>query len=351
MNTKQSFTVIRILITSLIISGCGPEQLFNTTQTSTPSPTFIQVPTLTETTTPTMSITPAPTFTPTPIPTLPPGVSNLVHVDFFNSFRFHSVAQAFINREVKGFLHNSIHLQNTPDESSAPVYGLGLELSTEPGVIQRGVREEYLEILGPPVFKWFFGNVPEEPIQDVYMSEAYFEPGGSFGALFTPGFDASISVDKMRFSEPDAQVVILTIVPRQDLYNPSFIFHLGGGTYGGAADVVITSLDLGEHRGPAGERITVTPDRKNIGVDDLSLTINEPYSFSMTLRVDPHQLNTKYEPYLGIAWLPGESIRGTELGNMLTVPIDKVGIWTWTAIGEYLWEWQGPGTQYEVSFN
>ena len=297
MNTKQRNTVTRILIMSLIISGCGPEQLISPIQTSIPNPTLTQVPTLTETTIPTMTLTPAPTLTPTPIPTLPPGVNNVVKVNFFNSFRYHSRVQDFINREVNGFLHCAIHLQNTPDDSSAPVYGLGLEFSTEPGVTTKSnVRKEYLELMGPPVFKWFFGNVPEEPIQNIYMSEAYFEPQGSFAAPFIPGFDASILVDKMNFSEPDVQVVTLTIVPRQNLFNsdfsPDFIFHLDGGTYGGAADVVITSLDPGEHRGPAGERITVTQDRKNIAVGDLSLTINEPYSFSMTLRVDPHKPNT-----------------------------------------------------------
>lgn len=349
MNTKQRFTVIHILITSLIISGCGSGQTVSITQTATPNPTLTQVPTLTETAIPTMALTPAPTLTPTPIPTLPPGVNNLVMVNFFNSFRYHSTGKTFINREVNGFLHNAIMLQNTPDDSSAPVYGLGLEFSTEPGVTKSNVQREYLELMGPPVFKWFFGNVPEEPIRGV--TEAYFDPEGSFGALFTPGFDASISVDKRNFTEPGAQVVTLTIVPRQYLYNPDFIFHLDGGAYARYADVVISSLDPGEHRGPAGERITVTPDRKDIMVDDLSLTINEPYSFTMTLRVDPRQPNINYEPYVGIAWLPGESNRGTTLGNMLTVPVDKVGIWTWTAIGEYLWEWQGPGTQYEVSFN
>lgn len=261
------------------------------------------------------------------------------------------MSQTFTNREVMGSFETAITLQNISDDSSAPVYGLGLEFSTEPGITIERVREEYLEILGPPVFKWFFGNVPEEPIQNVYGSEASIVPGSSFRAPFTPGFDASISMDKTNFSEPAAQVFTLTIVPRQNFIT-DFIFHLDGGAYGDAADVVITSLEPGEHIGPAGERITVTLDRKNIAVDTLSLTINEAYSFTMTLQVDPRQPNTTYKPFTAIAWiLPGGSDRGTTLGNMLTVQVDKVGIWTWTAIGEYLWEWQGPGTQYGVDFN
>jgi len=257
-------------------------------------------------------------------------------------------------------LHAAIILNNTPDDSSAPVYGLGLEFSTESGVTSfSNVRREYLEVMGPPVFKWFFGNVPEpeDPSSAIWGPEAYVDPEGGFGGFFTPGFDASISVDKKLFSEPDDQVVTLTIVPRQKIENPNIIFHLGGGKYRSAADAVITSLDPGEHRGPAGESIIVSPDRKNIEVaGELPLTIDEPYSFTMTLRVDPLGSNITYKPYTAVAWIPGTSDkgtsdRGTTFGNMLKVPVDKVGIWTWTANGEYLWEWQGPRIQYEVSFH
>jgi len=314
----------------------------------------LTIPTITITAEPTPTLTLTPTSTPTPAPTLPSGVNNVVQVNFFNSYRYYCRRNNFTNREVQGFFHTAIHLQNTQDDSNAPVYGLGLEFSPEPGIkSNRNVRREYLELMGPPVYKWFFGNVQEEPIQNMYMSESYFEPDGSFGAEFTPGFDASISVDKKNFSEPDDQVVTLTIVPRENLRAPDFVFHLSGGAYGDAADAVITSLGPGEHRGPSGERITISQDRKNIGVDTLPLTIDEPYSFSMTLRVDPGQSNVIYRPYVAIAhMLPGgSSDRGTKPGNTLTVPIDKVGTWTWAANGEYLWEWQGPGIQYEVSFN
>ena len=347
---------ILLFITFFLLTACAGAQpaAQATHKPVIPKATFTAEPT------PTLTLTPAPTLTPTPAPTLPPGVNNVVHVNFFNSYRYYSYLDTFTNREVDGFFHAAMMLDNIPDDSSAPVYGLGLEFSTAPGVTSHSnVRTEFLELMGPPVYKWFFGDVPEVPEQSslsLTSPEAYFDPEGSFGAPFTPGFDASISVDKSNFSEPDAQVVTLTIVPRQKLENLSFIFHLSGGYYRDAADAVITSLDPGEHRGPAGERILVSPDRKDIDVaPDLPLTINEPYSFTMTLRVDPSQPNITYKPYTAIAWIPGVSsdrdTRGTILGNMLTVPVENVGIWTWTANGEYLWEWQGPGIQYEVSFN
>lgn len=66
MNTKQYFTVIAILVISLVISGCGAGQLFG--PTVTPSPTSTS--TLTSTPLPTATL--APTETPIPTATLTP---------------------------------------------------------------------------------------------------------------------------------------------------------------------------------------------------------------------------------------------------------------------------------------
>jgi hypothetical protein len=49
MNTKQRITVILILVMNLVMSGCGPGQMFGPTMT------------------PTATLTPTPTFTPTPV--------------------------------------------------------------------------------------------------------------------------------------------------------------------------------------------------------------------------------------------------------------------------------------------
>jgi len=62
MNTKQRTVAICFLAMSMLISGCGPGQLFGPTVTPTPTPTS----------TPTRTPTPKPTATPTstPKPTL-----------------------------------------------------------------------------------------------------------------------------------------------------------------------------------------------------------------------------------------------------------------------------------------
>lgn len=322
-------------------------------KTLSPLPNSTLTPSLTLTPSPTRTSTPipSPTWTTTPVPTLPAGINNEVEVVVFNSVRYHSLNQSFTNREVDGYFMTHSHIQNTADASNAPIYGLRLEFRSD----NQGLdpTEEYLVASGPEGFEWFFGNVEEESIQNIYRSEAYLKSDDSYRVPFTPGFDASLIVDEAAFTEPGVQTVTLTITPREELDFVDFIFHLDGGAYGERFDATITNLEPGEHRGPAGERITVTADRKNIGVMSLPLVVNEPYSFSMTLQVDPlYGGAVIYRPYLGIATIPGSTGGSSEsTGNSITIPVEGIGSWTWSAIGEYLWKSSGVGLQYEVSFN
>lgn len=70
MNTKQRTISILILVMSLVISGCGPGQVFGPTLTPTPSPTETSSPTLTPTLTLTQTLTLTSTLTLTPTLTL-----------------------------------------------------------------------------------------------------------------------------------------------------------------------------------------------------------------------------------------------------------------------------------------
>ena len=75
MNAKRQIVIILILTMSLVISGCGPGQLFGPTitptLTKTLTPTASSTPTKTPTKAPTETPTKIPTRTPTSMPTLP----------------------------------------------------------------------------------------------------------------------------------------------------------------------------------------------------------------------------------------------------------------------------------------
>jgi hypothetical protein len=339
---KWNATILALVL-GFVISGCELGQIVGSTQTPSPSLT------------PTITQTPSPTLTPTPIPSLPPGVENFMRVDFNNGFSYHNNGLSFSNHEVNGTGHVATHLQNTPDDSHAPVYDLGLEFTAkiDEDELDDNIREEYLVGIKHPTYKWFFGNVPEEPLRDVYMSESYIEL--AHGIPFTPGFDASLSFDKTAFSEPDIQTITITIVPRVEMTYPGITVHTQGGSMGTVAAANIFDILPGEHQGPKGEIVSVSPDTKDLFVNNLPLELDQPYSFSFSIKVEPNGPNIIYSPWVSISWCPqtespsGDLGFGNKKGNMLELDIDKIGTWTWTANGEYQLEWHA-GTVYMVNF-
>ena len=72
MKTKSKSIIICILILGLLVSGCGPGQVFGPTITPSPTITAKSTPTFTPTSSSTITLTPMPTNTPTLTPTLTP---------------------------------------------------------------------------------------------------------------------------------------------------------------------------------------------------------------------------------------------------------------------------------------
>lgn len=358
-HNKWNATIL-VLVLGFVMSSCEPGQIVDSTQTSMPTltATHTQTPTNTltplPTLTPTITLTPSPTLTTTPIPSLPPGVENFIRVDFNNSISYYNKGLSFSNHEVNGVSHWATHLQNTSDDSHAPVYDLGLEFIAKIDEPEINIREEYLISAERPVYKWFFGNVPEEPLQDVYESEAYIEFAQEIP--FTPGFDASLSIDKTTFSEPGIQMVTITIIPRVKMTYPGITVHTQGEPHGNGVEANIFDISPGEHQGPNGEIVSVSPDSKNLFVNNLPLEIDQPYTFSFSVKVVPNEPNIIYSTWASISWCPPiESLSedlgfGKKKGNMLALDIDKVGTWTWTANGEYQLEWHA-GTVYTVDLS
>jgi hypothetical protein len=355
---------ILILVLGFVISGCGTGQIIYPTpkpatlppiQEITPTQilTSTQIPTPTQILTPTLTLTASPTLTTTPIPSLPPGVENFFHVEFNNTISFTTDGLSFTNHEVNGVSHWATHLQNMPDDSHAPVYGLGLEFDAKIDKIGNNIMQKNLVSAGYPNYKWFFGNVPEEPLREVYMSEGYIESAD--GIPFTPGFDASISIDKTTFSTPDKQTITITIIPRVPMTFPGITVHTQGGPNGNSAEANIADILPGDHKGLKGEIVSVSPDGKNLFVNNMQLVVNQPYSFSFSVNVQPGGSGINYQPYVSISWCPrvlppDDALgNGKKQGSMFAVTIDRVGTWTWTANGEYQIEWH-TGNVYMVNF-
>lgn len=342
----------------LVTSSCAPSQVLDSTKTVAPSPTLTLPPTLTPTTTPTatQTRTPEPTLTPSPIPSLPPGVENSVRVSFLNTTSYDSPELTFISHEVDGVGHWSPTLQNTPDKSHAPIYGLSLEFKSKMDEIGSNLLRNNLVVEKHPLYKWFFGEVPEEPVRDVYASGAYVESADGFTIPFTPEFDASVTADKTTFTELGIQVITITITPRVWINSAHITVHTRPG--GDMAEVKVFDIPTGEQRSAKGEVISVSPDSENLFVTEFPLKKDKPYNFTFSLQVDPHKPEIKYLPWVSISYSPTvisdgtfiKSETGVERGNTLIWDIENVGTWTWSATGKYTWKWIGGGAHYMVNF-
>jgi len=289
-----------------------------------------------------------------PFPTLPPGVKNTVQVDFIYTAAYDSPEFTFTSQEVKGVSHWATHLQNTPDRSKAPVHGLGLQFLAEVEKVGENLSYNKMVWKKYPEYRWFFGEVPEEPLRDVYSSEAYAESATGYSTPFTPEFDVAITFDKTDFSKVDTQRVTITITPRGEMKYGNITVHTipeQGDTY-----VLLTDFPPGEHRGAKGEVISLSPDAMNLFVSDFPVKQDQPYEFSFTLRVDPQGRTVRYAPWISIGCgssTPGFTLEsGIDKGNALSFKIENAGTWTWSAAGEYTWDWRGSSmiAIYNVNF-
>jgi hypothetical protein len=255
---------------------------------------------------------------------------------------------------VKGVSHWATHLQNTPDESQASIYGLALEFQAEVDQIGENISDDKLVSRKHPNYRWFFGEVAEEPVRDVYASEAYIESAAGGSTPFTPEFDVTVSFDKTDFSKPDTQRVTITIIPRGEMNFANITVHTIPEQ--GDASVLVSDIPTGEQRGTNGEVISVSPDAMNLFVSDFPVRENQPYEFSFSLMVDPHGRTIKYAPWISIGC--GSSTPGFKLessidkGSALSFSMENAGTWTWSAAGEYTWDWRGSSmiAIYNVNF-
>lgn len=357
---KHRTLSILFLIACICFSSCAQAPTPAVISTATdqaaalPSSTSTQQPPPTQMPTRLPTFTPPPSLTPTPFPTLPPGVENQVRVDFIYTAAYNSPEFTFTSQEVKGVSHWATHLQNIPDKSQAPIYGLGLEFKAEVDKVSENLSYNKMVWKKYPEFRWFFGEVAEEPVRDVYASEAYIESAAGYSTPFTPEFDAAITFDKTDFSKPDTQQVTITITPRGEMKFANITVHTIPEQ--GDAYVMVSDIPPGEHRGSKGEVISVSSDGMNLFVSDFPVRKDQPYEFTFSLRVDSQGRKIKYAPWISIGC--GSSTpdfkldSGIDKGSALSFSMENAGTWTWSAAGDYTWDWRGSSmiAIYNVNF-
>jgi len=276
---------------------------------------------------------------------------NKVRVNFASVWQYDLWGHDFTNREVNGGRHWYTALINEEDETGEPIKDLGLTLTTDlespffwkPDLIKQG----------PPSYEWFFGEQPEEPLSHMGTGgrEAFAEFPTSLEALigvdprkieypyrtparWTPGFDVIRSADKTIFASPGTQTLTITVTPRHEKIDKLIVEINAYNSRNVPAVIVSSTQEL--YKLP-------TSGPYSCYWSDIPMEVDTPWTVTVTIEVTPEVPKIEYMPYVAVIWNGGKwnwtPTNGTTSGSFVSYGWEEMGTWTWSADGDYAWEW------------
>lgn len=252
---------------------------------------------------------------------------NEVGVGFGTEWIYSAPEDIFTNGEVIGGKVWRVGMDNTPDETGAPVTNATLSLDSKlafDGIMPCPTT------MPPPTYVWSFGNVPEG--SGTFTMVTFESSPHPFPVTFTPGFDASRSADKTVFTATDNQTLSITVTPRQDGHRRMFV----AAHKNDLVNPVITSPT-------SSGRFRLSPDGHKLDVDLTGLELDTTWSFTVTIEVTPKVPKVEFMPHVNIKsvdFLASGTTSGSSVSYPAGDPDDEVGTWTWTADGSYEWNWE-----------
>ena len=281
---------------------------------------------------------------------------NRVRADFAIRWDYLLWADDFTNREVNGARTFFTALLNEEDETGEPIKDLCLTLTTD--LETKEVREENLVRWGPPSYEWFFGDEPERTFAylatgaqscDAYawfpldvnlygtVDTRKIEYASLHPGRWTPGFDFSRSADNTVFTSPGTQTLTVTVIPREEKIDKLTVEILSLEENEVSAAIISSTQEV--YLNPAS-------DQHRMYWNDIPMQVNTPWSVTLTIRVTPKVPKVEFIPYvviiwngLGWNWEPLQGLRSTTSGSFVSYSQKEMGTWTWSADGDYVWEW------------
>ena len=243
---------------------------------------------------------------------------NHVHVDFFTSYEYEVPGDTLTNGEVTGKMDWHTKINNTPDETGAVVKNLKVTLTSPDN--------------GALIGEWFYGDVPEGPGTCWTPDAVYFGDIKHHPCTFTPGFDASLSIDKTVFTAPDTQTVTITVIPRDERATDHLGLEVVTRFESDLVDAVIIS-----HTGEG--EFELSPEGKVFAIWQENLELNTPWSVTATLQVTPKVPEVEFRPGICMGIGSRRETSGTTTGSSVSYT-NEAGTWTVSAEGDYIWNWR-----------
>jgi len=257
-------------------------------------------------------------------------MGNEVGAEFITNWGYRTSGDAFTNQEVTGEKHWYTWLNNRPDDTGELVYEPNVTLDSD--LTFDGVHEEYLTTMGPPTYVWSFDDVPEDDGEDAGVD--FWSP--QYPVTFTPGFNASRLADITEFLQSDGmqvQTLTIEVTPLEEMKG------LGVGVGAWEDDfvnpVIISATADGAHD------IDLAPDGHYASIWQEDPVVGDNWTITVVIEVTPKVGLVEFMPEVRVEW-PEDYNSGTISGSSVSRtadPDDEIGTWTWSAVGEYAWQW------------
>jgi hypothetical protein len=204
----------------------------------------------------------------------------------------------------------------------------GLTLTLDSALDFDHIMRENLTTTGPPSYVWSFGDVPPGTGRNAYVGFGGLDSSGVVPVTFTPGFDASRSVDKTEFSAPGTQTLTITVTPRDVIEQLGILIFADENDQ---VNPVITSPTNGGG-------IELSDDGHKLVINPTNLRLDTTWVISVTIQVTTKVPEVEYLPFVGIGWREALA-SDTTSGNSLSFPIADMGTWAWSVEDSYEWDW------------
>ncbi len=263
----------------------------------------------------------------------------------YSTFRVYTApGNTFENGEVTGDTWWHTELWNTPDASEEPIAGPELSLDT-------GLALDWYPLAsaptlvteGPPTYEWGLADLSEGEAGTVFVHPT--NPADEVLGSFTPGFNASVSVDRIQFSQLEGtQTQTLTItVEKVDpearitllVFTDESLFPLLPVDKGDLVEAVIPS----SYEFPEWTEF-VFPGGTGFIMDTMHMEPDETRVIEIPIEVTPKVPRVEYKPAVNVGSKGAYPERQSHFGTFHSFEVDSLGTWTWSAEGEYDWRWQ-----------
>jgi hypothetical protein len=250
-------------------------------------------------------------------------------IEFVSARNFGVDGDDFNNESVNGFKFWASNMGNTNDGSGSTMYNLTSTLDSQYDFLW---QEPNAQMHEDNIYKWSFGNVPENGAYGMAV-------GGDWeNTIFVdyyPGFTASRSITPRILQQDGQQVFTLDVMAKETMDYLRVLISVNPNT-------MITPIIIETDAISVPEQTDSYPGPNRWDIYLHHPQVDTLYTFKAVISADiADEIGAvEYVPQVDIVCV--NSTNHSQQSSSVTCntdQLDGLGSWTWSADGDYLWNW------------